>query len=122
FDRLSVALHWPGETDLRLYLIDNDQALPMVVLPFSQTALSAVFDSGHLLSIDDISTSEYPDYRLLSRYAPPDSWEQGPLMRSALISPLLVSGRVIGTLNLTREQSGAYNAPDMTIATQVSAQ
>jgi GAF domain-containing protein len=122
FDRLSIALHLPGEDDLRLYLIDNDQVLPVVTLPFTQTGLRTVYDTGKPVAIDDISSSDYPDYRLLTRHAPPDGWESGPLMHSALIAPLSVSGRVIGTLNLTREQSGSYSASDMAVITQVSAQ
>jgi len=122
FDRLSITTHWPGEPDLRLYLVDSDQVQPVIRLPFAQTAIRAVYDSDKLLAIDDISTSEYPDYRVLTRHAPPDGWESGGLMHSALIAPLSVSGRVIGTLNLTREPIASYNAIEQTVITQVSAQ
>ena len=122
FDRLSIALRSADENALLLYLIDGEQALPVVMLPFAQTALRTVFESAQQLTIDDISRSDYPDYRLLARHAPPDGWESGPLLHSALIVPLLINGRVIGTLNLTRETSGAYTAADIDLTTQIAAQ
>jgi GAF domain-containing protein len=106
---------------MHLYLIDQDQVFPPVTLPLDQVALSAVIETGIPTIVDDLSSSDRPDYQLSAGHTPPDEWETGPAMHTALIVPLLVGGRTIGTYNLTRRQSNAFTALDQSIVTQIAA-
>ncbi len=120
---VSVAIHWPDEPTLYLYLIGEGTATPIIIeLPYSETALRFVCNTGESLTLDDISGSEYPDYKILARHAPPDSWETEPIMHGALIAPLLVGGRAIGTFNLTDHPVGTYTSLDLAMLEQIANQ
>lgn len=120
-DGISVALHWPDEPMLYLYLLSNPTLSP-TEFQFDETALRFVCNSAEALIVDDISGSDYPDYKMLARHAPPDSWDNEPIMHAALIAPLLVGGRAVGTLNLTRKEMGAYSAIDLAVLEQIANQ
>ncbi len=121
-DGVSVALRGADEPALYMYLLGGSTVPPPIEFIYEETALRFVCNSGEALLLDDISGSEYPDYRTLARHAPPDSWDAEPIMHAALIVPLLVSGRTIGTLNLTNKASGVYGSSDLAILEQIGNQ
>jgi GAF domain-containing protein len=119
-DGVSVALHQTGEPSIFLYLLDEKQARPVVIeYPFGETALRFVCNSNETLLLDDISRSEYPDYQALTHHAAPDSWDSRAVLRSAVIVPLIVGGRNIGTVNLTRTEASAFKAGELVQLVQI---
>jgi len=121
-DGISVALRWPGDQDMRLFLFDQGRVLPPIALPFESVALRASYESRTPSLINDLNGSDRPDYQILTRHALPDAWESGPTMRTAFIVPLLVGGRAIGTYNLTRRRTEAFTKLDQGLAVQIAAQ
>lgn len=121
-DRISVALHWPEESTLYLYLLSDQQAPSVVDFTFGDTALRFVCNTGESLVLDDISGSDYPDYKVLSRHARPDSWESDSPVRSVLIVPLRAGGRIIGTYNLARQTAASFAASDIPVVEQIANQ
>lgn len=118
-DGISVALRWPGEHDLRLYLIEQDHVLPAIAVPFDQAALRAAYESRTSLIADNLNDSEQPDYQIMARHAAPDEWESGQAMRTALIVPLVIGDRSIGTYNLTSRRPDAFTTHDQATASQI---
>lgn len=125
-DGISVALHGSDEPKLYIYLLTTasgiEQKAHAVEFPYEETALRMVCNSGESLILDDISGSDYPDYKMLARHAAPDSWDTEPIMHAALVVPLLVGGRAIGTFNLTRKQRGTYTTLDLAVLEQIANQ
>ncbi len=122
-DGISVAIHWPDEPKLYLYLLnDSDEEPPVAEFSFSEAALRFVCNSGESLALDDISSSDYPDYKVLTHHALPDTWATNTLMRAALIVPLRVGGRIIGTYNLTRSEANSFNHADLSVLEQIANQ
>jgi adhesin HecA-like repeat protein len=64
------------------------------------------------LVLDDISGSEYPDYKLLAQAG----------MRAAVIVPMVAGGRTIGTYNVLHSQPGVYTSLDLAVVEQVGNQ
>src|SRR5262249_43933674 len=77
-----------------------------------QTALRTVIESMEPVVLDDISGSEYPDYRVLAQMG----------VRAAVIVPLVVGGRAIGTYNVLHNQPGSYSSIDLAVVEQVGNQ
>ncbi len=116
---VSVALHTSKEPTLYLYLLGEGR--PAVIeFPYEEAALRFVCNSGESLLLEDISSSDYPDYKVLVRHAPPDVWETEQSMRAALIVPLTVADRIIGTLNLTSAKASAFTPDDQELAERLA--
>ncbi|MEP7288906.1 MAG: GAF domain-containing protein [Chloroflexota bacterium] len=108
---ISVALRSTDNARLQLFILDSPEPTP-VEFPMEQTALSQTITSLEPVVLDDISGSDRPDYRLLAQSG----------MRAAVIIPLAVGGRAIGTFNVLHAQAGRYLSIDLAVLEQVGNQ
>jgi GAF domain-containing protein len=116
---VSIALHREHEPTLYLYLIGKNR--PTVIeFPYNESALRFVCNSGESLLLEDIGNSEYPDYKVLVSHAPPDGWEEEQSMHAALVVPLQVADRIVGTFNLTSSKRAAFTPDDLELAGQLA--
>jgi GAF domain-containing protein len=110
-EQISVALRDKETTKLRLFVLDRPEAVS-VDFDFEQTGQRFILNDGEPLVLDDISSSEYPDYKLLAKGG----------MHAALIVPLLVGGRTIGTYIVTHSRVGKYSSIDVAVLEQIGNQ
>ncbi|HVO41960.1 MAG TPA: GAF domain-containing protein [Aggregatilineales bacterium] len=110
-DQISVALRQPDHPMLELYVLGDGQPDIHEFL-YEQTALRFVCNTAEPLVLDDISGSDYPDYRYLS--------ETG--MRGAVIVPLVIGGQAIGTFNVMGKEAGVYSSLDLAVLEQIGHQ
>jgi GAF domain-containing protein len=109
--QISVALKPSDETKLVLFVL-GEKDPSITEFDAEQTALRFVCNSMEPLVIDDISGSEYPDYKLLAQAG----------MRAVVVVPLVVGGRAIGTYNVANREPGVYSSIDLAMLEQVGNQ
>ncbi len=110
-EQIAVAVRENEGEKLRLFVLDKDKPLP-VDFEIKQTGQGIILTSAEPLMLDDISGSEYPDYKLLAQSG----------MHAALIVPLRVGGRTIGTYIVTHSQIGKYSSIDVAVLEQIGNQ
>lgn len=108
-DLISVALRQPNDPILYLFTL-GDKEPAVTEFQADQTALRLI--TAQSLVLDDISGSEYPDYKLLAQAR----------MRAVAIVPLIVGGRTFGTYNILHRQVGYYSALDLVVLEQIGNQ
>jgi GAF domain-containing protein len=110
-DLISVALHQSTQPTLELYILTEKE--PTIrEFNYEQSALRFVFNTVEPLVLDDISGSDYPDYRALAEMN----------MRGAVIVPLVIGGQAIGTFNVLRQEAGVYSSIDLAVLEQIGHQ
>jgi GAF domain-containing protein len=127
-DGVSVALRDADDKTLYLYLLTDPVTMrpmtaPVVTeLPYSESALRFICNSGETLLLGDFSQSHYPDYQVLIHHAPADLWGSGITMHSVVATPLQVAGRIIGTVQVTSKKKDAFSSEDPGILEQIANQ
>lgn len=110
-DLISVALRSGDGALLQLFIL-GDSAPAMTEFQTEQSGLSLVAQAAEPLVLDDISGSEHLDYKLLAQSR----------MRAAIIVPLIVGRKVIGTFNVLHRRAGFYTADDLAVLEQIGNQ
>lgn len=114
YKHLSLArLDRRGATVSLHVLSANDDDEPgSRMFPLDGTAIGAVLESGETLFEPNLSVSSYKDHQAW--------WAEG--VYGALVSPLKVGDKLIGTLNLGFSQTATPTAEDVTLLEQLSTQ
>ncbi len=108
---ISVAIRPSDETKLQLFILgESDPTL--TEFDAEKTGLRFAYNTMEPLVIDDISGSDYQDYKLLAQAG----------MRAIVIVPLVVGGRAIGTYNVAHREPGIYSSIDLAMLEQVGNQ
>lgn len=110
-DLISVALRSLDGATMQLFIL-GDSAPAMTEFPAEQSGLSLVAQAVQPLVLDNIGGSDHQDYKLLSQSR----------MRAAIIVPLSVGRKVIGTFNVLHRRAGFYTADDLAVLEQVGNQ
>lgn len=110
-DLISLALRSADNATLQLFIL-GDSAPAMTEFPAEQSGLNLVAQAAEPLILNDISGSDHLDYKLLAQSR----------MRAALIVPLLVGRKVIGTYNILHRRAGFYTAADLPVLGQIGNQ
>jgi GAF domain-containing protein len=110
-EQISVAVRDSDGSKLRLFVLDKAEPAA-VEFQIEQTGQRLILTNAEPLMLDDISGSEYPDYKLLAQTG----------MRAALIVPLMVGGRTVGTYIVTHSQVGKYSSIDLAVLEQIGNQ
>ncbi len=102
-DRASITLFRNDTQEVEIYALQDDGSSSVkvgAIAPGEKTATAWVVQHGQPIIT--------PDIRQESRFVVYDEWLQRGY-RSTLCHPLIVDGRVIGTLNFTSCEPNAYN-------------
>jgi GAF domain-containing protein len=110
-DLISVALISPNGETFDVYLLTDGGPLP-TQFPVERAALRFVFNTGEPLVLDDISSSEEPDYRLFA----------SSRMRAIASVPLVAGGKAIGVFSVLHRESGRYASLDIALLAQIGYQ
>jgi GAF domain-containing protein len=110
-EQISVSLREGDSKRLKLFVLEDPQPKE-VDFELDETALRFSMIGSEALVLDDISGSQYPDYRYLAQSG----------MRAALIVPLVIGGRTIGTYNVAHSQAGKYTSIDLAVLEQLGNQ
>ena len=108
-DLISIAIRPGDEPILWLHLFDD---WTPTQLPLAGTGLRFVLEKGDPLVLDDITNSDSPDYRIFAQKG----------MRAALIIPLILGSRTMGTLNVLDSRAGQYSSLELAVLEQVGSQ
>ncbi len=111
-NRVSVALVTDTADSLEIFALQGTAgAIPVGErLPLEGTLIGQAVREKRLLSPADIRESDALDARQLA--------QQG--LRAALIAPMMVGERVMGTLNVGSEKPGVYNKRDESLLLQIA--
>jgi GAF domain-containing protein len=113
-DLVSVALRQPDQGDsspLQLVILGDGEPTHGE-FELGETALRFVLSNNEPLVLDDIAGSEYPDYKLLAQSG----------VHAAMIVPLLVGGRAVGTYCVLHHQPAFYTSGDLAVLEQIGNQ
>jgi GAF domain-containing protein len=108
---ISVALKPSEGPSLLVYMLDETEPAPLEFLA-QDTALRLVLTNIGPVVLDDISGSDYPDYKAFASYG----------MHAAVIVPLVAGGHALGTFNVLHSQPGRYSSIDLAMLEQVGNQ
>jgi sigma-B regulation protein RsbU (phosphoserine phosphatase) len=107
----TVALQSDETEQIKLYILDRFEPTA-IDLASGDAALHFVMSSLEPVVMDDISGSDYPDYKLMATSG----------MRAAMIVPLVVGGQARGTFAVYHKQAGRYSALDVAVLEQIGNQ
>ncbi len=110
-EQISVSLREGDSNRLHLFVL-ADLRPTEVEFNLDESALRFSMSGGEALVLDDISGSQYPDYKFMAKSG----------MRAALIVPLVIGGRTIGTYNVAHSQAGKYTSIDLAVLEQLGNQ
>ncbi|MBE2220034.1 MAG: GAF domain-containing protein [Anaerolineae bacterium] len=111
-DRVSVALLTPEEDSLQVFALQGEAGLMPVgsKLPLAGTLLGTAVTSKQVVNCSDLTKFEELDAKQLVK--------QG--LRTAVIAPMTVGDRAIGTLNIGHMQIGICGPRDESILLQIA--
>jgi GAF domain-containing protein len=110
-DLCTVALLSDETEQIKFYVLDRLEPTP-VDLAAGDAALHFVMSNLEPVVMDDISGSDYPDYKLMANSG----------MKAAIIVPLIVGGQARGTYGVYHKQVGHYSSLDVAVLEQVGNQ
>jgi PAS domain S-box-containing protein len=111
--RVSLALPTDAHDSLELVALEghSDQLAVGSLIPVASTLIGQAFQQKRLINIPDIQTSNMIDAQQLAK--------QG--IRSAVITPLIIGERMLGTLNVGCDSLNSYGSSDEGLLRQVAA-
>jgi GAF domain-containing protein len=109
-DFMSLVLYTVGQRDMQV--IDLGETINETSLPAGSTSTEEVVRTQAPLLVPDLTSSNYIDHQIWAR--------QG--LSSALIAPLVVGARALGTVSVAHNRPRAYSLTDLTLLQQVGNQ
>ncbi len=111
-DRTSLTLLTPDSKKLELYALKGtDGVIPVgVQLPVEGTAVGWAVTNNKVFVASDASKSEFMDVKQLA----------GQGIQSTMSAPMVVGGKVFGTLNVANTNPAAFSGDDRGVLTQVA--
>jgi len=105
-ERSSIALPIPGSTDsLRIYAMADTVMAEGTVLPIEGSLVGTAYTTQNIVNVENLDSSTTAEAPVLRSFG----------LRSAIVCPLVIGGRSIGTVNLGNAKASFFTSDHETL-------